>query len=448
MIWATMIYPFIGIPLEISDTNSPTCQTPFIDDLAKNGMYFTDFYCGAAVCSPSRAALLTGRNKTRLGIYNWIPPEVPMHLESEETIIAEMLHKKNYATGHFGKWHLTSANMTQPEPLDQGFDYAFWTHNNAIPSHKNPTNFIRNKEAIGKMEGYSSHLLVEEAIQWMESRKDAENPFFINIWFHEPHHKEAAPDSLKIKHKKNQEYYGCIENMDYAVGKLTSYLKENKLDENTIIIYTSDNGSDYWASNKPFRGEKHFQYEGGIRVPFIVFWKAKIPAGTKSNVIGHFTDILPTIASITGSQIPQNKIIDGEDLSKVFLGKTKNYERTEPVFFYRYFHDPICMLRQNNMVLLGYQDEPKPWMDDYDGYEESLIKPNKNEPKYSQWSFQKSHMEFIKLQEPKYFELYNMEEDLEQRSDISKDNPELTESMKKMMLNKRKEMLKEGGDWY
>jgi arylsulfatase A len=117
-------------------------------------------------------------------------------------------------------------------------------------------------------------------------------------------------------------------------------------------------------------------------------------------------------------------------------------------FFYRYFHDPICMLRQNNMVLLGYQDEPKPWMDDYDGYEESLIKPNKNEPKYSQWSFQKSHMEFIKLQEPKYFELYNMEEDLEQRSDISKDNPELTESMKKMMLNKRKEMLKEGGDWY
>ena len=428
--------------------DSPTCQTPFIDNLAKSGMYFTDFYSGAAVCSPSRAALLTGRNKTRLGIYNWIPQGVPMHLESEETTLAEMLKQKNYATGHFGKWHLTSADMPQPDPLDQGFDYAFWTHNNAIPSHENPINFIRNKDEVGKIMGYSSHLVVEEAIEWLGERKEDENPFYINIWFHEPHYKQAAPDSLKNKHEKNQAYYGCIENMDYAVGKLMTYLKENGMDENTIILYTSDNGSQYVGSNYPLRGEKCFQYEGGIRVPFIAYWKGRIPTGTRSQVVGHFTDVLPTIASITKSQVPQDKSIDGEDLSNILFGISEDYQRNEPLFFYRYFHDPICMLRQDNMVLLGYQNKPAPWLNSYDEYAESLIKPDESDPKWSQWGFQKRHMETIKLQEPKYFELYNIETDLGQHIDISMDNPELTKYMKKVMLKKRNEMIEEGGDWY
>ena len=330
----------------VQSENSPTCQTPSIDNLAKNGMYFTDFYSGAAVCSPSRAALLTGRNKTRLGIYNWIPEGVPMHLESEEVTLAEMLKQKNYATGHFGKWHLTSDNMLQPEPLDQGFDYAFWTYNNAIPSHKNPTNFIRNRDELGKIKGYSSHLVVEEAMQWLDKHREDESPFYINIWFHEPHTKVAAPDSFKNRHKNNKSYYGCIENMDYAVGRLMKFLTENNMDENTIIIFTSDNGSIHLGSNDPLRGRKAFQYDGGIRVPFIAYWKGKILAGTKSNTVGHFTDVFPTIASITKSKISKDRGIDGENLSKVLLGTSKDYLRKDPIFFYRYFHDPICMLRQ------------------------------------------------------------------------------------------------------
>ncbi|MFW5832216.1 MAG: sulfatase-like hydrolase/transferase, partial [Prolixibacteraceae bacterium] len=108
-----------------------TSQTPHIDKLAENGIRFTDFYSGAAVCSPSRAALLTGRNSTRVGIYNWIPNNEPMHLRSEEITLAEVLKDAGYNTGHFGKWHLTSEGMNQPLPMNQGFDYAFYTYNNA-----------------------------------------------------------------------------------------------------------------------------------------------------------------------------------------------------------------------------------------------------------------------------------------------------------------------------
>jgi arylsulfatase A len=129
--------------------NAPTSQTPNIDKLAESGMRFTDFYCGAAVCSPSRAALITGRNATRVGIYNWIPENGPMHLRSEEITIAELLKDKNYNTGHFGKWHLTSKGMDQPLPNDQGFDYSFFTYNNANPSHENPDNFYHNGQLVG-----------------------------------------------------------------------------------------------------------------------------------------------------------------------------------------------------------------------------------------------------------------------------------------------------------
>lgn len=113
--------------------------------------------------------------------------------------------------------------------------------------------------------------------------------------------------------------------MEYTVGKLMSFLGENGLDENTIILYISDNGSEYVGSNNPLRGEKCFQYEGGIRVPFIAYWKGRMPAGTKSQALGHFTDVLPTIASITKSNLPENKIIDGEDLSNVLNGISKDY---------------------------------------------------------------------------------------------------------------------------
>jgi arylsulfatase A len=416
----------------------PTSQTSSIDELAEEGMRFTDFYAGAPVSSPSRAALITGRNATRVGVYNWIPGNSPMHLRSEEVTIAEMLKDKNYLTGHFGKWHLTSRGTDQPLPNDQGFDYSFYTYNNANPSHRNPENFYRNGKALGELKGYACNLVVDEAIQWLKDNQNSERPFYLNVWFNEPHTRLAAPDSLKAHHSYFPKYYGAIENMDNAVGRLMNYLEEKAMEEETIVFFSSDNGSKWPHSNDPLYGEKCFTFEGGVREPFIIRWPGKVPAGAVSRIPGSFTDILPSIAELTGAKLPEKKKLDGVSLAQVFTGKSKKLERKHPIFFYRYFHDPICMLRKGDYVLLGY---------------DSLItkKENLNEgelDKIKPWGFRKNHMEYLDTLKPKHFELYNIRLDKGQENDISGSHPEKLKQMKKQMLNLRNEMVEEGGDWF
>ncbi len=195
----------------------PTCQTPYLDTLSAQGVRFTQFYTGAAVCSPSRAALLTGRNATRVGIYNWIPGNNPMHLRDSETTLAEMLNTAGYRSGHFGKWHMTSEGTDQPLPMEQGFEHAFYAFNNAKPSHENPVNYFRNGAPVGPLQGYACHLVADEALGWLDTVRGSGQPFFLNVWFNEPHEKVAAPDSLKRRHPYNSAYYGAIENMDAAI---------------------------------------------------------------------------------------------------------------------------------------------------------------------------------------------------------------------------------------
>ncbi|MDD4226986.1 MAG: sulfatase-like hydrolase/transferase [Mariniphaga sp.] len=424
-----------------------TSRTPNIDRLADQGMQFTDFYCGAAVCSPSRSSLMTGRNATRVGIYNWVPENEPMHLRAEEYTLAEMLKDAGYQTGHFGKWHLTSMGMNQPLPTDQGFDYAFFTYNNANPSHRNPENFYRNGQAVGPLEGYSCQLVVNEAMEWLSRIDKNQTPFYVNLWFNEPHEKVAAPEEFSQHHEYRKEYYGCIENMDNAVGRLMEYLKKNNLEDNTLVIFSSDNGSQISSSNNPLRGAKAFNFEGGVRVPFIIKWPGMIPKGNVSSQIGSFTDILPTLASITGASIPSGRTIDGEDISSVFRG-SETFNRTKPVFFFRYFHEPVTMLRQDDWILIGYHDTPLPWAQNYDVRKHAKLKPDPGTEEWSMWGFQPRHMEYLKTAIPQHFELYQIREDILQKKDVKKEFPEITEKMKKMSLLLRQEMIEEGGDWY
>lgn len=425
--------------------NPPTSQTPNIDKLYSQGMGFTDFYCGAAVCSPSRSALMTGRNASRVGIYNWIPSESPMHMRDEEVTIAEILKNENYQTGHFGKWHLTSEGTEQPHPNDQGFDFSFYSYNNAKPSHHNPENYFKNGNPMGKMNGYACQIVVDQALEWLEIINSTDNPFYLNLWFNEPHLQVAAPEELTKRHQYNQEYYGAIENMDLAVGRVLSYLIEHNLEDNTIVFFSSDNGSRWDHSNDPLRGEKCFNYEGGLRVPFIVKWPGKIPSGTVNHFPGSFTDILPSIVDLVGAKLPNRKL-DGISLAEVFKGSTPDGKREDPIFFYRYFHDPICMLRQGDWCLLGYQNLI-PKAENLDEVALAILKPKEGEA-WSQWSFQPQHMEFLKSQEPVHFELYNLKNDKEQEFNIADQNPERVAVMKEQMHLLRKEMVEEGGDWF
>mgnify|MGYP001034113905 CR=1 FL=1 len=424
-----------------------TSRTPNIDKLAENGIRFTDFYSGAAVCSPSRAALLTGRNCTRVGIYNWIPENQPMHLRSDEITIAEILKDAGYETGHFGKWHLTSKGMGQPLPTEQGFDYAFYTYNNANPSHHNPVNFYRNGEAVGELEGYSCQLVVDEAINWLEETDKKDKPFYVNLWFNEPHEKVAAPPEFAQNHDYRDQYYGCIENMDNAVGRLLNYLKNNNLEENTIVIFTSDNGSQVASSDNPLRGAKALNFEGGIRVPFIVKWSGRIPQALVSEVPGSFTDVLPTITNLTKTEQPVDRVLDGIDLSKVFT-ENAAVKREKPIFFFRYFHEPVTMLRNGDWVLLGYHDETLPYQMNYNVRELAKLKPEQGAPRWSMWGFQEKHMEYLKTAIPQHFELYNIRNEILQKTDVKAKNPEIAKMMIKQTHQLREEMIEEGGDWY
>ena len=430
-----------------STDRPPTCKTPNIDRLADEGMRFTDFYAGAAVCSPSRSALITGRNCTRVGIYNWIPGGQPMHLRDREVTIAEMLKVEGYRTGHFGKWHLTSEGMGQPLPMDQGFDYAFFAYNNAQPSHHNPVNYFRNGEPEGLREGYACQIVMDEALSWLDTIRKPDEPFFLNIWFNEPHSKEAAPPALAEQHEYLKQYYGCIENMDMAVGRLLAYLDLHDLNDNTIVIFSSDNGSDKPNSNLPLRGRKALNFEGGIRDPFIIKYPGVVPEGTVSDAPGSFTDVLPSLAAFTRAEVPDDRVIDGVDMTPVFRGDEDAPERETPIFFYRYFHDPVSMLREGDWCLLGFVD-PIPLQENYDVRELAKLKPAPGDPPWSMWGFNKTHMEYLLDQEPQHFELYNLEEDIAQEHDVSAEHPDRVAEMIRTALRLRKEMIEEGGNWY
>lgn len=434
---------------ELQPERPPTSLTPHIDALAEEGLRCHQFYAGNAVCSPSRAALLTGRNAARLGIYNWIPHRGnPMHLRTEETTIAEMLKPLGYHTGHFGKWHLSSGGMDHPSPNDQGFDTAFYTFNNANPSHENPDNFILDGRPLGPLSGYSCHLVVDQAIRWLDGLSDRDAPFFLNVWFHEPHEKVAAPRQLTAKHPYRQYYYGSIENMDLAIGRLLDHLENKGRAQNTIVIFSSDNGSQVAGSNHLLRGAKALNYEGGLRVPLIVRWSGVVPPGSETEFPGSFTDILPTLASLTGASLPAGRVLDGIDLRPVWTSQQPGKVREKPIFRLRYFHEPIAMFRQGSYVLLGYGSDPLPYQENYDIRAIANLQPGPDEQPWAMWGFQPAHQDYLRSLEVRAVELYDLATDPQQRYDQAPRQPDRTASMRSEMERLMEEMIREGGEWY
>ena len=164
-------------------------------------MRLTNCYAAAANCSPARTGLMTGRTPYRVGIHNWIPMFSPMHVRREEITVATLLRQNGYATCHAGKWHLNGMfNLPgQPQPSDHGFDHWFSAQNNALPSHHDPDNFVRNGQPVGRLEGYSAQLVADEAIRWLKEIRDREKPFFLFVCFHEPH-EPIATDKRFCRH--------------------------------------------------------------------------------------------------------------------------------------------------------------------------------------------------------------------------------------------------------
>jgi len=407
-------------------------QTPNIDRLAEEGILLTDFYSAAPNCSPARAGLLTGRTPSRTGVYDWVPDNSPMHLPESEITLAEILQDNGYSTCHVGKWHLAQwtkeGGIESPNPGEQGFDYWFAVDNNALPTHLNPVNFKRNGEPVGKLQGYSCQLIIDEGIKWLQDRKDKKQPFFLNVWFNEQHKKLASPPELIEKHADLSPdealYYANIENLDRAVGKLLQSLDQMDLGENTMILFTSDNGPWRTESAGHFRGKKSDLYEGGIREPGIIRWPNQIMPESKSNVPAGFVDMLPTICEIIGSELPDDRHIDGTSILPLLRGE--DIHRKQSLFWFFYKSSPTAVIRKGDYVLTA------------DPAELYRSKSHK---------FDQTDLDYLKSLEFERFQLFNVSTDPGQGTDISREHPEMFEELKSELLHLYKQMIKEGPVW-
>ena len=227
-------------------------------------------------------------------------------------------------------------NRDNPTPADHGFDYWFGLVNGPGPSHKNPSQFLRNGKRVGQIKGYSCQIIVDEALTWLDKKRDADEPFFLNLWFNEPHAPIAAPDKIVSQYGALNDqaaiYSGTIDNTDRAIGRLIARLEKLGELENTIIVYASDNGSYRPERNGELRGQKGSQFEGGHRVPGIFYWKGGIPGGRVEDEPAGVVDLLPTLCGLIGIKKPAKVHLDGSDLTPILTGSGK-FKRHQPLFW-------------------------------------------------------------------------------------------------------------------
>ena len=342
---------------DLGSYGHPVIQSPNIDALAKEGMTFTNYYAPSALCSPSRAGVLTGRAPYRTSIKSWIPEDSGVFLRDEEITLAEVLKAEGYATALIGKWHLNSnlGSEDEPQPTDQGFDY-FYGHNAfQIPTNKNPVNIYRDRELLPQQEGFTAQLYADEAINWLE-RQDNDQPFFLFLSMAEPHTPIENPQEYnelysqytngpivpipsglpevpveKLTPRGPGEYYANITYMDMQLGRVLQWLDHKNLADDTIVIFTSDNGPvtsswlswyeiNAYGSTGGYRGRKHFLHEGGIKVPAIVRFPGTVEPGSTSDELVVGTDLFVTLAHLGGGAVPDDRPIDGIDVRAVLSG--------------------------------------------------------------------------------------------------------------------------------
>ncbi len=412
-------------------------ETPEIDRIAAGGMRFTDCHSAAPNCSPSRAALLTGRIPARAGIYSYRPAGHVMHLRDEEVTLAELLKAKGYRTGHFGKWHLSGLESEQPGPLDQGFEYSLGTTNNAQPSHLNPVNFVRNGEAVGKVEGYACQIVVDEAMRWLDQIGGDDGgpaPFFACVWFQEPHTPIASPPDLVAKYrerhpelsKKAATYYANIENVDRAMGRLRAHLERTGAWENTLVFITSDNGPLAGFSCEGLRGRKSNLWEGGHRVPGIFHWPGQIKAGTECDVPVSGIDFLPTVCEVADIEPPSDRTIDGVSLLPLLEGREEAFRREHPLYWFFYRLNPAVAVRDGDWVLIAETNDAQ-------------------RPKAHPLTIE--DMPRIKASKLTNAQLFNLARDLAQTRDVAEAYPEVLTELTARAAALHREVVAGGHAW-
>jgi arylsulfatase A-like enzyme len=410
-------------------------ETPNLDRMAKQGMRFTSFYVSQAVCSASRSSLITGCYPNRVSIYGALGPRAEIGLNPEEETIAEVLKKKGYTCGIFGKWHL--GHHREFLPLQQGFDeylglpysndmWPVWYDGTPSPQDHNKATYpylplIDGYETVEKLTTMEDIDMLttrytERAVRFIEKNKD--RPFFLYVPHSMPHTPLGVSD--KFRGKSQQGKYGdVIMEIDWSVGQILKALKKHNLENNTLVVFTSDNGpwlnfGKHAGSVGPLREGKGTSWEGGQRVPCIMRWPGHIPKGRDCDNIASTMDLLPTFAAIAGSPLPKNKI-DGVNILSLLEGKPEANPRDH--LFY-YYGRPLQAVRQGKWKLHfphGYRS--------YEG-----VEPGKNglPGPYG-------HGETG-------LELYDLKNDIGERHDVADQYPEVVEKLQALGEKAREEL--------
>jgi len=407
-------------------------QTPEVDQMAVEGVKFTDFYAGAPVCTPSRAGLMTGCYARRVDLdldakNKWVLfPRAQKGINPKETILPEVLKEAGYSTAIIGKWHLGD----QPEflPVRHGFDYWFGLpYSNdmgtkkeevrLLPIMKNETVFDEIDQKSKSAQGSLTKRYTEEAINWLEKNK--KKPFFLYLAHTMPHNPVAAREQFHLQTNNPKQGFGAsVAEISWSTGKILDYLKKEGLEENTLVIFTSDNGgAPHWgASNGVLKGRKGQVHEGGVRVPCIAWWPGKIKSGTTCNAPASVFDFYLTFSSLANLQLNDNVKRDGMDISDYLINPGEERE-PRPYFYWHVGYLQGVRYGDWKLSLLGQFSESE---------QQNILKSTYKSTKFSD-----------------QIELYNLRSDPGETINVAETHPEIVDQLWKL-VEKEKNAL---GEW-
>ena len=432
---------------DLGATGHPFVKTPALDKLAESSAQFTNFYSPASVCSPARAAMMTGRMPYRLGIYGFIYKGGDyVHLKKTETTFPQLLQRAGYQTALVGKWHVSHNDAQQklnlPTMKDYGFDYWFSSDNNTIIQNK--PKWWKNGKMLGQQKGLAANVVGRETLHWLEKERQSDKPFMLAVHFYEPHWLVTGPsktvksyEKYFEKNKQRAHYPACLENVDTQVGKILDKLKDLKLEDNTVVIFTSDHGPDRFASgraynrndgrSKPYRGHKYGLWDGSVHVPGFIRWPGVSKAGSKIKAPAGGIDFLPTICSIAKVKVPADLKLDGADITDLLRGK-KSIRRKTALQWHHYNStlkdktSPRASLRRGAFLICGWY---------------------KDQQTMGTGRWYPEHMDYLKNSKLVHFKLYNIEKDPQQKNDLSKEYPERFSYLKKELIQSHQELQNE-----
>lgn len=308
---------------DISCYDNEAASTPHIDKLAKEGVLCTDFYVPTPYCAPSRATILTGRFPLRHGVIRNPAPDAGINnvgIGADELLLGEVFQEEGYKTKLIGKWHL--GHKEEFFPVKHGFDEYYGI---LYSNDMRPVQIIENMDTVEYPvdQAYLTMKYTMEAIRFI--RESAGTPFFLHLCHAMPHKPLAASPDFYTPETREDLYHDVIRELDWSAGQIIEALNKQGILENTIVIFMSDNGGTYGANNGPLKGKKATNWEGGVRVPFIIRYPEKLPSGSVVMVPCWSPDIFPTILSLTGIPMPEGLIVDGEEIIEVLKGEKQTH---------------------------------------------------------------------------------------------------------------------------